>query len=135
MLNEYVSRRPLKQAGLMSIANVQQADQAIRNADAFQAMGMLPGFLAGWMKRNEQLLALQLEASDRNAALVGLSKFARIFVQILILGLGAYLVIQGELTSGGMIAASILLGAGWHRSSRRSARGSRWWPAATPASG
>ena len=112
VLNEYVSRRPLKEAGVMSIATVQQADQAIRNADAFQAMGMLPGFLAGWMKRNEQALALQLEASDRNATLVGLSKFARIFVQILILGLGAYLVIEGELTSGGMIAASILLGRG-----------------------
>ena len=94
----------------MSIANVQQADQAIRNADAFHAMGMLPGFLAGWMKRNETMLALQLDAADRNAALVGFSKFVRIFVQILILGLGAYLVIHGELTSGGMIAASILLG-------------------------
>ncbi len=41
---------------------------------------------------------------------MGLSKFVRIFVQILILGAGAYLVINGQLTSGGMIAASILLG-------------------------
>ena len=32
------------------------------------------------------------------------------FVQIAILGLGAYLVLQGELTGGGMIAGSILLG-------------------------
>jgi hypothetical protein len=42
--------------------------------------------------------------------LVGFSKFVRIFVQMLILGAGAYLVINGRLTSGGMIAASILLG-------------------------
>ncbi len=111
-LNEYLSRRPLKDAGLLAIASVQQADQAVRNADAFQAMGMLPGFLAGWTRRNEQALALQLAAADRNAVLVGCSKFARIFVQILILGFGAYLVIGGELTSGGMIAASILLGRG-----------------------
>lgn len=110
MLNEYVSRKPLKQAGVMSISNVQQADQAIRNADAFHAMGMLPGFLSGWMARNESILGLQLDAADRNAAIVGFSKFVRIFVQILILGLGAYLVIRGDLTAGGMIAASILLG-------------------------
>ena len=96
----------------MSISNIQQADQAIRNTDAFQAMGMLPGFLSGWMARGETILALQLEAADSNATILGVSKFARIFVQILVLGLGAYLVVHGELTSGGMIAASILLGRG-----------------------
>jgi PrtD family type I secretion system ABC transporter len=94
----------------MSIANVQMADQAIRNADAFRAMAMLPGFLARWTDRNERSLALQLSAADRNATLVGFSKFVRIFVQMLILGAGAYLVVNGRLTSGGMIAASILLG-------------------------
>jgi len=110
MINEYTSRRPLREAAQLSIANVGQADQAIRNADAFHAMGMLSGFLVGWMGRNDRALDLQLEAADRNATLVGMSKFLRIFVQILILGAGAYLVIQGHLTSGGMIAASILLG-------------------------
>lgn len=109
-LNEYTSRRPLKEAGQISIAGVQQADAAIRNADVFHAMGMLPGFLAGWTARNENSLGLQLNAGDRNAALVGLSKFFRLFVQILMLGTGAYLVIHQELTSGGMIAGSILLG-------------------------
>ena len=110
VVNEYVSREPLKRSGAMSIANVQSADQAIRNADAFRAMAMLPGFLAGWTDRNERSLALQLSAADRNATLVGFSKFVRIFVQMLILGAGAYLVVNGRLTSGGMIAASILLG-------------------------
>jgi ABC-type protease/lipase transport system fused ATPase/permease subunit len=109
VVNENISRKPLKQSGAMSIANMQLADQAIRNADAFHAMGMLPGFLAGWIRRNERSLALQLSAADRNATLVGVSKFVRIFVQMLILGAGAYLVINGRLTSGGMIAASILL--------------------------
>ena len=110
LINEHGSRAPLRQAGQMAIISVQQADQAIRNADAFHAMGMLPGFLAGWMGRNDRSLELQLAAADRNAVLVGLSKFVRIFVQMLILAAGAYLVIQSELSSGGMIAASILLG-------------------------
>ncbi len=42
--------------------------------------------------------------------IVGASKFLRLFVQVGILGLGAYLVLRGELTGGGMVAASILLG-------------------------
>ncbi len=109
-LNEASSRRLLKEAGGVTLANIQRADSAIRNADVFHAMGMMQGFLFGWTGRNETALAGQLRASDRSATIIGVSKFFRVFVQILILGAGAYLVIQHELTSGGMIAASILLG-------------------------
>ncbi len=109
-LNEWLSRKSLKQAGIMSIANTQRADSAIRNAEVFHAMGMLPGFLRSWSDRETSALDLQQDAGDKNATLVGFSKFVRLFVQILILGTGAYLVLQAELTSGGMIAASILLG-------------------------
>jgi len=110
IVNEYACRKPLRQAAGLSIKSHQQADSAIRNADVFHAMGMLPGFLVNWNKRNEGVLDLQLVASDRSAMLLGLSKFSRIFVQILILGVGAYLVIQREITPGTMIASSILLG-------------------------
>lgn len=109
-MGEYMGRKPLKEAAQLLIASQQQADHAIRNADSFHAMGMLPGFLGSWTQRNDRALGLQINAADGNAWLVGFSKFFRIFVQILILGAGAYLVIVGELTSGGMIAASILLG-------------------------
>jgi PrtD family type I secretion system ABC transporter len=110
VINEFICREPLRDAARRSIPAHQQADAAIRNADVFQAMGMLPGFLLGWNRRNEGVLDLQLKASDRAASILGMSKFVRLFVQILILGAGAYLVLQGELTAGGMIAASILLG-------------------------
>jgi len=110
LLNEQVSRAFLTESNRLAIATTRRADVAIRNADVFHAMGMLPGFLAAWRGRHGQALDLQLQASDRNAALVGFSKFFRLFVQISILGTGAYLVLQAELTSGGMIAASILLG-------------------------
>ncbi len=110
VINEAWSRRLLREAGQLGLANTQRADAAIRNAGVFHAMGMLDGFLFGWMGRTEQALASQLEASDRSAVIIGASKFFRVFVQIFILGAGAYLVLQDQLTSGGMIAASILLG-------------------------
>lgn len=110
IINEYACRQPLREASKLAIRTHQQADAAIRNADVFQAMGMLPAFLSGWNKQNDRVLALQLQATDRGAKILGLSKFARVFVQILILGTGAYLVIKMELTGGAMIGASILLG-------------------------
>ena len=68
-------------------------------------------FLTGWSIRNERVLALQLvAAADRNAALVGFSKLSASSYKFMILGAGASLVIDGQLTSGAMIAASILLG-------------------------
>jgi PrtD family type I secretion system ABC transporter len=109
-LNEYVSRRILKAAGTATIGVMQKADAVIRNADVFHAMGMLPGFLRSWSHDNRQVLDLQLSAGDRNATIVGISKFFRIFVQILTLGVGAYLVLQRQLSAGAMIAASIIMG-------------------------
>jgi PrtD family type I secretion system ABC transporter len=110
VVNEAASRRLLGDAAQQTICAMQRAEAAIRNADVIQAMGMRRDFIRRWSALNEAALALQLEAGDRNATLVGFSKFLRMFVQILILGVGAYLVLQSELTSGGMIAASILLG-------------------------
>lgn len=110
VLNELWSRQPLKEASQLSLSNTQTADSAIRNAGVFHAMGMLEGFLYGWTRRNENAVGNQLQAADRSATIIGVSKFFRVFVQVLILGAGAYLVLKGQLTSGGMIAASIILG-------------------------
>ena len=62
VINEAWSRRLLRQAGQLGLANTQRADAAIRNAGVFHAMGMLDGFLFGWMGRTEQALASQLAA-------------------------------------------------------------------------
>src|SRR5690606_6638786 len=56
------------------------------------------------------VLGLQTLASDRNARISGVSRFVRISLQSLILGMGALLVIEGELTGGMMIVGSLLLG-------------------------
>ena len=51
-----------------------------------------------------------LAASDRGGAFAATSRTLRLFLQSMMLGLGAWLAIQGEVTPGIMIAASILLG-------------------------
>ena len=110
LLNEILSRKPLMQAGELSLKAYQHAGAALRNADVVQAMGMLPGLVRRWQAENDQVLEQQLIAGDRNAGLMGFSHAFRAFAQVGLLGAGAYLVLAGELTPGGMIAASILMG-------------------------
>jgi PrtD family type I secretion system ABC transporter len=56
------------------------------------------------------MLDRQVAASDRAATMQSIIRFLRLSMQSLILGLGAYLVIERLATVGAMFAASILLG-------------------------
>lgn len=108
--NEFVTRSPTVAANQAQIIATQHADAAIRNAEVVQAMGMLPAMVSCWKRHNDSSVESLRRAAERGGVIVSASKFIRFFVQIAILGVGATLVLQGELTSGGMIGASILLG-------------------------
>jgi PrtD family type I secretion system ABC transporter len=56
------------------------------------------------------MIERQVLASDRGASMSSTIRFLRLSMQSLILGLGAYLVIDRAVTVGSMFAASILLG-------------------------
>lgn len=110
LANDLATRKALTQANELSVGAYRQAEAAVRNADVVQAMGMLPAIQRNYAAANAEANTLQMVAGDRGGAIMGLSKFVRLFVQVGILGLGAYLVLQGQLTAGSMIAGSILLG-------------------------
>lgn len=110
LTNEYVTRAPTMTANLAQISATRQAEATIRNAEVVRAMGMLPALLERWRDSNDVGLAAHRRSSERGALLMGITKFVRLFVQSATLGLGAYLVLQGQLSAGGMIASSILLG-------------------------
>jgi PrtD family type I secretion system ABC transporter len=107
--SESVMRAPLGEANERWMAAQRSGETALRNAEVVHAMGMLPALLRRWHADNDRALDQHTRAGDRGAVIVGMAKFLRLFIQIGILGLGAYLVLQGELTGGGMIAGSILL--------------------------
>jgi PrtD family type I secretion system ABC transporter len=108
--NELTTRAPLREANRRSVEAQGGVEAALRNADVVHAMGLLPALTARWHKASARALEGQERAGDRGSLLVGTSRFVRLFVQSAILGLGAFLVIRGELTAGAMIAGSILLG-------------------------
>jgi ATP-binding cassette subfamily C exporter for protease/lipase len=109
-LNEIVSRKPLAEANGTAIRSSNMATNNLRNAEVIEAMGMLPNMRKRWYGQHVKFLKLQAEASQKASRVSSITKFVRIAVQSLILGVGALLVIMGEVTSGMMIAGSILLG-------------------------
>jgi ATP-binding cassette subfamily C protein EexD len=82
----------------------------LRNAEIIESMGMLDRIRQRWMVGAVKVLDLQALASSRAGLLAALSKIIRLSSQSLILGLGAYLVIEREISPGLMIAGSILMG-------------------------
>ncbi|WAC29308.1 type I secretion system permease/ATPase [Ancylobacter sp. SL191] len=92
----------------MSAAN--QAITTFRNAEVLRPMGMLGNLRAQWGQRRDTALASQAAAMDRRGLLLAASHYNRLLTQSLILGLGAYLAIQREISPGVIIAGSIIVG-------------------------
>jgi len=101
---------PIAESGASASRNYAFTDMSLRSAEVVRAMGMMPGLLQRWDRDRSQALERQVVASDRAASNASLVRFLRLSMQSLILGLGAYLVIERLGTVGTMFAASILLG-------------------------
>lgn len=108
--NEIISKKSLAQAGELSIMSSALASTHLRNAEVISALGMLPNLKQRWFKLHQRFLNSQRIASEYTAAISSITKFVRLSLQSLILGLGGWLTIQGHITPGMMIAGSILMG-------------------------
>lgn len=109
-INEKISHKPLAEANTMAIASSNIASNNLRNAEVIEAMGMLPNIQARWFKLHSRFLTLQAEASEKAGVMTALSKSFTVTLQSLMLGFGALLVLENDITPGMMIAGSILLG-------------------------
>lgn len=109
-LNEAMTKKPLGEAAVFSQKSSQMATSHLHNAETIQAMGMLGALRHRWFQVHSRFLGLQNQASDTGAVISSLSKTLRLCLQSLVLGLGALLVIKGDMTAGMMIAGSILMG-------------------------
>ncbi len=110
--NERSTRDALAEAGKEIAAGGQFAELSGRNAEVIRAMGMLPALTRIWRRRHDFGLGLQGLASDKAANVAAVAKALRLFLQVAILGVGAWLVILQQSTAGVMIAASIVMGRG-----------------------
>jgi ATP-binding cassette subfamily C exporter for protease/lipase len=110
IVNERVTYEPLKEANSMAIASSTTATNNLRNAEVIESMGMLPNLMNRWFKTHGKFLSLQAQASQKAGTITAFTKFFQMALSSSVLGVGALLVLDNKITSGMMIAASILLG-------------------------
>lgn len=110
IIQEKSTGKLLGEANNLAMTGRGLVNKNLRNAEVIESMGMLRNIQLRWLEGTRQVLVLQARASSRAGLISGISKVIRLSSQSLILGLGAYLVIENEITPGLMIGGSILLG-------------------------
>ena len=110
-LNEKNTQPPLVAANRSAIAAQQYADGLLRNAQVVESMGMLRDLHHRWMDKQREFLGLQALASDRAGGYQAITKFLQTTMGSLLLGMGAWLLLQNQLNGGaGMMIVASLLG-------------------------
>jgi ATP-binding cassette subfamily C protein/ATP-binding cassette subfamily C protein EexD len=110
LANEWTTASLLKKVNVASMASQRRSESVVRNAEVIDSMGMLPNVLQRWQDGVARMLPAQQTAADRAGAIMGMTKFFRLTVQIGVLGAGALLVLENAMTAGAMIAGSIIMG-------------------------
>ena len=109
MLTEVRTSAPMKAASKSGSERIVFGEATRRNAEVIRAMGLGPQMQAKWAELNARYLGDQLKASDAAGGIGSASKVLRMLLQSGMLGLGAYLVVKGEVSGGAIIASSITM--------------------------
>lgn len=107
--NEYLSRGPSRELSGTSGAQSRLMGAARRNAEVLTSMGMFDSLSRRYSGAVEEHYLRQQAMTDHSNFFSSVIKMLRLMLQSAMLGLGAFLVIQQEITAGVMIAASIIM--------------------------
>jgi len=109
-LNEFTTRKKLKESRNQLMTSHMIADSAYRQSDAVTAMGMGGNIQNRWQAVKAEGAKLHTSGSDLAGSYSATTKAFRMFLQSAILGLGCALAVVQIITPGAMIAASIIMG-------------------------
>ena len=110
VINQAVTKKPLRAANAAGAGADNLAAEMQNEAELIRSLGMANAALERWRTYRADALDQAVTTADRTGGFTTLTKTLRLFLQSAMLGVGAYLVLQNELTAGAMIAGSILLG-------------------------
>ena len=105
----YAARQSSEQARSLVSKSSTEMDEYLRNAATVRAMGMAESVQMQWGNKNRQLSTLLLSVNERTGQLMSISRFVRNVLQVTVLTVGVWLVIQQELGTGAIIASSIIM--------------------------
>lgn len=108
--NHLGTRRSLQAAADAAMGADRIADTLNTEAETIRSLGMAGNAFARWQKARGEAVDQALLSGDRGGGFAAMSRSFRLFLQSAILGVGAWLVLQGQMSGGAMIAGSILMG-------------------------
>ncbi len=109
-LNEKHTNGPLKQANEAANRAYVSQEQTLAGAEVIRALGMRNALVRRHLLERQTMLSLQANASFAGGHYVAISKFIRLILQSLALGLGAWLAIDNQISAGAIFASSFLVG-------------------------
>ncbi|MBL8562858.1 MAG: type I secretion system permease/ATPase [Gemmobacter sp.] len=110
VLNQRATKLPLAKANSATLTAERMADNLKAESEVVQALGMREAGFARWQRARGASLSESINAADTGGVYSILTKTFRQVLQSAMLGLAAWQVLRGELSSGAMIAGSILMG-------------------------
>lgn len=110
ILNQLLTARKTRESGAQQMAAHRFARQTEEASEFVWAQGMKQSMMDRWVTMQDAAVAKDTRATDWTGAFSSFTRAFRLFLQSAMLAVGAWLVLQGELTAGAMIAASIVLG-------------------------
>ena len=108
--NEASTNKLMKEANAESIKASNKFQSSLRNAEVVSAMGMAEDIRRRQDALFDSVVVKQCSASKKAGIWGGITKSFRLIVQSLLLGLGAFLALDQQISPGMMIAGSLLLG-------------------------
>ena len=108
--NQQATGQPLKQAGEAAARAYASQEQVLAGAENVRALGMRQAMVRRHLAERNSMIAQQTTASFAASGYVTTSKFLRLSLQSLALGLGAWLAINNSISAGAVFAASFMAG-------------------------
>lgn len=110
LANQILGKTPTLEANAASVGAERLADRLKGEAEVLRALGMTRAVFRRWQQARLKALSTSLSSGDLSGRFTTTTRTLRLFLQSAILGLGAWLVLQDQLTPGAMIAGSIIMG-------------------------
>jgi PrtD family type I secretion system ABC transporter len=108
--NDLLTRERQKRAAADARGSQENAIRFVEAGETIGPLGMARQVFEQWRLRYAKIGAEQQSLRDKTTTILSLSRSIRIALQVVILAVGAYYVLAGEITAGAMIAGSIIMG-------------------------
>ncbi|MCY7270901.1 MAG: type I secretion system permease/ATPase [Sphingomonas bacterium] len=108
--NERATREPLTQANVAAGRSYAAYDASVASSDVVRALGLREAMVRGHVGDRRTMLELQTDAGMTSAKLSSHSKFVRLLLQSLALGVGALLAIDAKVSAGAVFASMFIVG-------------------------